>query len=174
MILRTHVKGDAPSEALYSPCEGYRYTLTRRWTQRGQHLLYIMLNPSTATEAANDPTIERCERRARAMGFGGFTVCNIFAWRETSPQALRKAPDPVGPQNDAVLLEQCTAAETILCAWGAHGDHMGRGRAVERLLRQTGRPLCCLGLTRDGHPRHPLYISYGTRPEPWPEQAGAA
>ena len=77
MIVRTHVKGDAPSEALYSACEGYRYALARRWSARGHHLLYIMLNPSTATEAANDPTIERCERRARAMGFGGFTVCNI-------------------------------------------------------------------------------------------------
>ncbi len=168
MIAREATKGDAPSSALYSDCEQYRYALTRTWDETGKRLLYIMLNPSKATELANDPTIERCERRARALGYGAFRACNIFAWRETDPAALKRAAEPVGPENDAVLRDSCVWADDILCAWGAHGDHLGRGHEVRALLAQTERPLLSLGQTRGGHPRHPLYIGYGTRPAPWP------
>ncbi|MFT6273779.1 MAG: hypothetical protein ACJA0F_002637, partial [Dinoroseobacter sp.] len=80
MIERHHTKGDAASVALYSDCERYRYALTRVWAP-GETALFVMLNPSTATEVQNDPTVERCERRSRALGFGGFRVTNIFAWR---------------------------------------------------------------------------------------------
>lgn len=167
MISRDNVKGDAPSTALYSDCTGYRYALTRAWNASGRRLLFIMLNPSKATELVNDPTVERCERRARALGYGAFRVCNIFAWRETDPAALRRATDPVGPENDAVLRDSAAWADDILCAWGIHGAHLGRADAVTALLLATGRPLLCLGLTRAGHPRHPLYVSYGTRPMRW-------
>jgi len=132
-----------------------------------------MLNPSTATELQNDPTVERCERRARALGFGAFRVCNIFAFRATDPRVMRAVADPVGPANDAALIESAAWADRILCAWGTHGAHLGRGPTVERLLRGTGRPLFHLGLTKGGHPRHPLYVGYGTEPTPW-EPAGAA
>ena len=107
MITRTHTKGDAPSVAVYSECERYRYSLTRIWDQTGQRVMFVMLNPSTATEVQNDPTVERCERRARALGFGGFRVTNIFAWRDTDPRQMRAAADPVGPGNDAAILEGC-------------------------------------------------------------------
>lgn len=167
MISRSFLKGDASSTALYSDCERYRYALTRIWAPAGRRLLYIMLNPSTATEEQNDPTIERCERRARSLGYGGFRACNIFALRETDPDRMRQAADPVGPDNDSVLAESCRWSDVILCAWGAHGDHRGRGAEIERMLRATGKPLHSLGLTRQGHPRHPLYVGYGTRPEPW-------
>ena len=79
MITRTHTKGDAPSTAVYSDCERYRYSLVRTWDTAGRKALFVMLNPSTATEVQNDPTVERCERRARALGFGSFCVTNIFA-----------------------------------------------------------------------------------------------
>lgn len=174
MITRRFLKGDAASEARYSPCELYRYDLSRCWDTGGQRVLYVMLNPSKATEVQNDPTIERCERRARALGFGAFRATNIFAWRETDPSLLRKAEAPVGPENDTVIQEGADWADMILCAWGAHGDHMGRGRAVEALLADTGKPLHHLGLTQAGHPRHPLYIAYATQPQRWWEagQAG--
>jgi hypothetical protein len=94
-------------------------------------------------------------------------VCNIFAWRETDPKKMRAVPDPVGPGNDAAIAEAADWADRIVCAWGAHGAHMERGPAVEALLRATGRPLHHLGLTRDGHPRHPLYIGYAVQPMPW-------
>lgn len=174
MIRRDHVTTEAESSALYSDCEDYRYALTRTWKPDGKRLLYIMLNPSKATEIANDPTIERCERRARALGYSAFRACNIFAWRETDPAALRRADQPIGPENDSVLLESAAWATDILCAWGVHGEHLGRGATVATLLAEAGRPLLCLGTTRAGHPRHPLYVGYGTRPETWrPERAAA-
>ncbi|PJE35108.1 hypothetical protein CVM52_18860 [Pseudooceanicola lipolyticus] len=167
MITRNHTKGDAPSTAVYSDCENYRYSLTRVWDAGGGTVMFVMLNPSKATEVQNDPTVERCERRARALGYGGIRVTNIFAWRETDPKQLRAAAAPVGPDNDAALRDGAAWADRIIAGWGTHGEHMGRGAQVEALLRDTGKPLYHLGLSRAGHPRHPLYITYARRPEPW-------
>ena len=166
MLTRTHQKGDAASEAIYSNCERYRYALTRVWAP-GRQLLVVMLNPSTATETANDPTVERCERRARAMGFGGFRVVNLFAFLATDPRALRAVADPVGPDNDAALGAGAVWAEAILCGWGGHGALLGRDRAVAATLRAQTRPLWHLGLTRQGQPKHPLYIGYDQQPVLW-------
>lgn len=167
MITRTHIKDDAPSTAVYSDCEHYRYALTRTWDPAGKRVLFVMLNPSKATEVQNDPTVERCERRARALGFGAFQVTNIFAWRETDPHKMRKVTAPVGPDNDAILREGSAWADQIIAAWGTHGAHLNRGSAVARLLQRTGKPLTTLGLTKQGHPKHPLYISYSQQPVPW-------
>ena len=171
MITRTHVKGDAPSVAVYSDCEAYRYLLTRVWDDALPRALFVMLNPSTATEVQNDPTVERCERRARALGFGAFRVTNIFAYRATDPRAMRAMADPVGPENDAAILGSLDwaggPADRIVCAWGTHGAHLGRGAAVERLLRESGRDLHHLGLTAAGAPKHPLYIGYAQPLQPW-------
>lgn len=167
MITRTHTKGDAPSTAVYSDCEKYRYSLTRVWDPAGRKALFVMLNPSTATEVQNDPTVERCERRARALGFGAFQVTNIFAWRDTDPRKMRAAADPVGPENDAAILKGAGWADQVIAAWGTHGAHLERGPEVEHLLRGTNRTLFHLGLTKDGHPKHPLYIAYTQQPEPW-------
>jgi hypothetical protein len=166
MIERRHVKGDAESRAVYSDCERFRYRLERVWGP-GRRLLFVMLNPSTATEVQNDPTVERCERRARALGAGGFAVANIFGFRATDPRVMRAAVDPVGPENDAAILALAGAADQVLCAWGVHGAHLGRGAAVEALLRGQGMHLFHLGLTQAGAPKHPLYIGYATQPEPW-------
>lgn len=165
-ISRSHAAEGRVSEALYSPCERYRYLLTRRWGP-GRALLYIMLNPSKATERANDPTIERCERRARALGFGGFRATNIFALRQTDPVEMRRHAAPEGPENDAVLRAGLDWADMVLAAWGTHGAHRGRGPQVEALLRQGRRPVHHLGLSKAGHPKHPLYIAYAQAPERW-------
>ncbi len=167
MIERSFQKGDAESVATYSNCERYRFALTRVWAPEGPKALFIMLNPSTATEYQNDPTVERCERRARAQGFGAFRVCNIFAWRSTDPKGLRKCDDPIGDANDAAILEGAAWADRTVCAWGTHGALLDRGPAVEALLRGHGVPMHHLGLTKHGHPKHPLYIGYGVAPEPW-------
>ncbi|HEX9858406.1 MAG TPA: DUF1643 domain-containing protein [Paracoccaceae bacterium] len=167
MITRHHQKGDAASTAVYSACERYRYLLTRVWDAPGQKALFVMLNPSTATEVQNDPTVERCERRARALGFGAFRVTNIFAFRATDPRVMRGAPDPTGPDNDAAIADSAHWADRIICAWGSHGAHLDRGNQVAALLRATGRPLWHLGLTKAGQPKHPLYIGYDQKPELW-------
>jgi hypothetical protein len=166
MITRTHDSGDCRSSADYSDCGAYRYALRRCWGP-GPVLAYIMLNPSTATEARNDPTIERSERRARALGFDGFEVVNLFAWRETDPAALKRAADPVGPHNDAALVAAARRAGTVIAAWGVHGEHLGRASQVMCLLEEAGIALHHLGQTKAGHPRHPLYISYAKQPLPW-------
>ncbi len=167
MITRHFQKEDAASTALYSDCETYRYALTRVWNPKEPRVTFVMLNPSKATERQNDPTIERCERRARALGFGGFCAVNIFALRETDPREMRAHSAPNGPDNDVQLNKAVAWADTTIAAWGAHGDHLNRGKVVRQVLLETDRPIHHLGLTKHGHPRHPLYISYATQPELW-------
>lgn len=167
MITRSHQKDDAASTAVYSDCERYRYALTRVWDGKGRRVSFVMLNPSTATEVQNDPTVERCERRARTLGYGAFRVTNIFALRSTDPKGLYKTDDPIGPANDAAISEACDWADDVICAWGTHGALHDRGKAVETLVRVQGTPTFNLGLTKAGHPKHPLYLPYTQQPEPW-------
>lgn len=166
MITREFQKGDAHSVANYSDCEDYRYDLTRVWGD-GRKVMFLMLNPSTATEIQNDPTVERCERRARTLGFGAFRVCNIFAFRATDPKVMRAVSDPVGPLNDQTIRDGIAWADEVVAAWGANGEHMDRGMAVEALLRAEQAAPKHLGLTKAGHPKHPLYIGYKVQPEVW-------
>lgn len=167
MITRTHTKGDAPSTAIYSDCEKYRYALSRVWDADGGRVAFVMLNPSTATEVQNDPTVERCERRARTLGFGAFRVTNIFAWRDTDPRKMRAAAEPIGPANDDAIAKACAWADQVVAAWGTHGEFLNRGAAVEKILRATGKPIFHLGLSKAGHPKHPLYIAYAQQPQVW-------
>jgi len=148
--------------------------LTRTWDDLCPRTLFVLLNPSTATEVVNDPTVERCERRARRTGFGAIRICNIFAWRSTDPKELAKQIDPVGSANDKVISDSCLWAvrslgDRVICAWGNHGTLLDRGREVERLLRLQSVPLYHLGLTGRQHPRHPLYVGYSRQLQLWPE-----
>ncbi len=163
-ITRRHETDDGWREAVYSECEKYRYVLTVCWDDAARRLLYVMLNPSKATELANDPTIERCERRARQLGYGAFSVVNLFGLRETHPERLRRARRPVGPENEEFILSAADKADDILAAWGVHGAHRDQGGKIRELLQERGHRLFCLGQTKQGHPRHPLYISYEIRP----------
>ncbi len=167
MITRTFEKDGTCSVANYSDCQAYRYDLTRVWDVSGHKVLFLMLNPSTATEIQNDPTVERCERRARALGYGAFRVCNIFAFRATDPKVMRKADDPIGPHNDMIISQAIDWADDVVAAWGAHGEHQNRGAAMENLLKNQSKSPKHLGLTKAGHPKHPLYISYKTQPTDW-------
>ncbi len=167
-ITRRHRADGVRSQAVYSRCDTYRYSLERCWDAARGRLLFVMLNPSTASEAQNDPTVERCERRARQMEFGAFEVTNLFAFRATVPRDMRAAADPVGPGNDAAILQAASRADRIIAAWGVHGAHLDRGAQVAALLRGCARPLFHLGLTLAGHPRHPLYLPYAKQPEAWP------
>lgn len=158
MIRHDHLAGGVASHAVYSACGLYRHALHRRWGA-GPVLGWVMLNPSTATEAQDDPTIARCMARARALGFGGIAVGNLFALRATDPQSLRRAADPLGAGADAALVQALADAAQIACAWGNLGALNGRAGQVLALLRATGLPLAHLGLTLQGQPRHPLYVA---------------
>jgi len=159
--------GRLDSGATFRDNRRYRYDLWRRWGP-GTYICFVGLNPSTADETQNDPTVERCERRAHTMGYGGLRVVNIFARRSTDPKELYwPSEDPVGPENDAYILRNARESSRVVCAWGTHGAHLGRGAAIEKMLRDAGVELYCLGLTKEGHPKHPLYIPYRTELRPW-------
>ncbi len=156
------------SEAVFSPCQRYRYRLWRIWGEprRPKSLCMVMLNPSTADEFKNDPTVERCCRRARMWGYDRIDVVNIFALRSTDPKGLYNCEDPVGIDNDAAILTAARQADLTVAAWGNHGRLGGRGQAVLRLLEQAGVSLHALAVSKMGEPVHPLYQPYSALPVP--------
>jgi hypothetical protein len=145
--------------ARFSPDRRYRYVLTRRWDRVRPVCAFVLLNPSTADERADDPTVRRCAAFARRWGFGGLTLVNLFALRATEPRALRDAPDPVGRANDVGLLRQTRRAAVVVLGWGAHGRLRGRAEEVRSLLSPLSAKFRILGRTRSGEPRHPLYLA---------------
>jgi hypothetical protein len=153
--------------AVLSPSREYRYTLTREWNEARDILNVIGLNPSTADETQDDPTIRRCVGFARRWGFGKLVMTNLFAIRATYPAALYAAAEPVGPENDAYLRETARNVTAIVCAWGAHGELHGRGAAVAKALTQAGVLLNVFGFTQNGQPKHPLYLKAILEPSPW-------
>lgn len=148
--------------AILSSCEQYRYTLTREWDRGTPPLTFLMLNPSTANATLDDPTIGRCVGFARDRGYGALRVLNLFAFRATNPEDMMAAPDPVGLDNDQHIREAfMSAAEAgapVIAAWGVKGVHAGRDATVRDLATECGVTLMCLGTTKAGHPRHPLYV----------------
>jgi hypothetical protein len=153
-------------DATFSEDRVYRYRLTRRWSYGGQTLNVIGLNPSTADEKVDDPTIRRCIRFAKDWGYIGLTMTNLCAFRATKPIDLWQAADPSGPDNDGWLRQEALAAGMVLVAWGANiMAHDAGRRAVREILHDI--PLRCLGLTQSGAPRHPLYVPKATRPIPF-------
>lgn len=152
----------------------YRYELNRTdetlpWQRvHAERVLWIMLNPSTADEATDDPTIRRLRTFTRRFGFSGFTVVNLYAYRATKPNDLWTAADPVGPDNDRVIRETAFTAHTegapIIAAWGANAKP---DRVAHVLALPFVRDLHCLGVNKDGSPKHPLYVASETDLRPW-------
>lgn len=147
----------------FSPCRTWRYSLTRESAPQGHGTVaFIGLNPSTADESRDDPTIRRCTGFARGWGFARLEVLNLFAFRSTKPTALLAADDPVGPENDSTIAEVLGAADLVVCAWGAFPNG-GRSAGVLELVTAPH----CLGVTKNGSPRHPLYVRASADPQPW-------
>ncbi len=141
--------------AVMSECGQYRYRMTRAWIGDHKICCFVMLNPSTADATEDDPTIRRCIRFAAREGCSVLQVVNLFAWRSTDPKALAKVEDPIGPENIQYIIDTSRSADVTIAAWGAGGkrwpDHV---RQVNGLLGDAR----CLGKTKEGHPRHPLYV----------------
>jgi hypothetical protein len=150
------------TSARFSACRRYRFALWRRWAE-GPQVLFVMLNPSTADEDHDDPTIRRCIGFARSWGFAALAVGNLFAWRCSSPADLRSCPRPVGGSNDKWLLRLQASSAMTVAAWGNHGRLLGRSETVRALLSGMHR----LSLTRPGEPRHPLYVPANAIPVCW-------
>lgn len=156
------------SGATLSPCRRYRYRLWRSWGPREHRVVFVGLNPSTADETKDDPTIRKCIGFAKRWGFGALDMVNLFAWRSTSPSGLLTASDPIGPENDEAIQRACDDAHRVVWAWGRHNS------AVRRMVtdRRTKAPWLVLrrhcetgtlGRAQDGSPRHPLMLPYSTR-----------
>ncbi len=144
----------------FSPCKTWRYTLRRTWDVKKPRLLMVLLNASNADDTRDDPTNRRGMRFAYSWGYGSLVFCNLFAFRTPEPAEMKKAVDPVGPQNNIWIRGEAHMADKIVLGWGIHGPFMDRDRQVLSLLKQF--KLFCLGRTKDGHPRHPLYIKKTT------------
>jgi hypothetical protein len=129
------------------------------------YAVFVGLNPSTADETEDDPTIRRCIDFAKGWGYGALCMVNLFAYRATDRAIMKAQHNPVGADNDRWLLESAEHAGIVVAAWGSDGTHMGRGQAVRKLL--AGR-LSCLGVTKNGQPRHPLYLKASVTPYAYP------
>lgn len=154
--------------AIISACGKYRYKLTRQVGPGNRTATFIMLNPSTADASNDDPTIRRCIGFARQWGCGRLLVLNLFAVRATDPVDMKKADDPVGPDNkewfDCSLRDlgkpfAAYGLGPVVCGWGVHGSYMDQDLTVLGWLEALGMEPRALGITKEGHPKHPLYLS---------------
>lgn len=143
--------------AKFSDDRKHRYLLTREFQTGVGTTLFIGLNPSTATEELDDPTIRRCIGFSLKWGHQRLLMANVFALRSTDPKVLYNHPDPVGPENDLHILEAAKKADIVVLAWGHHAGLRGRDNEVLALLK--GIKVYCLGQTKDGYPKHPLYLA---------------
>ncbi len=149
--------------AEFSPCRVYRYALRRWWDKSKGYALFVGLNPSTADETCDDPTIRRCIRFAADWGYGGLCMANLFALRATDPKVMMAHDEPVGEENDEWLKTLSHDAKIVIAAWGNSGRHRNRDKAAMHILQKAHR----LGVTKGGCPRHPLYVPAETQPEPF-------
>lgn len=158
-------------DALMSRDGRYRYRLGRHWDSSRPDCLFIMLNPSTADAEKNDRTITRCVAFAKSWGYGGFYVANLFAYRGHKPSEMKRAEDPVGSKNrlhvEDLAKKVSRSGGVCVAAWGRHGRHNNQDRIVLAWLKKLGIQLHFLALTKDGCPKHPLYLSGQLRPTRW-------
>lgn len=150
-------------DAVFDTTGLYRYLLTRVWDPAEPLAVFVMLNPSTADATRDDPTIRRCIGLARSWGYGRLDVVNLFAYRTHDPRVLAAAPAPEGPENAEYVTAATHRADLVIAGWGNAGARLGAGRAMAARLAGS----FCLGLTRLGQPRHPLYVPRDAQPEPW-------
>ena len=144
--------------ATFSPCRRWRYLLWRRWDAAKPVANFLMLNPSTADEVKLDPTCARARDYAERWGYGALIVTNIFAFRNTNPDQMKAAKDPVGPGNDAAIVKAAKESALVVCAWGNHGTFLERSAAVKALLIKSKIRPHVLRVNANGEPAHPLYL----------------
>jgi len=146
--------------AIFSECRRYRYVLWRIWGDPENCCMFIGLNSSRAGEITNDPTVRRCMGFSRDLGFDGLYMLNLFAFRATDPRVMKIAYDPIGPDNDKWIQEYSCKAKMVIGAWGVNGGFLQRDKQVLEILGDVH----CLGITKHGYLRHPLYLKKELKP----------
>lgn len=166
--MRTLFDDGLDSDAVFSPCRTWRYSLTRTWDTDKPAIAFIGLNPSIANENRLDATTKKCVAWARRDGFGRYVMLNLFAMVSTDPQGLKTAVDPVGPETDAWIEKTLQQSKSVVFCWGCTYEKLLAPRiaAVEQITRNTGLTPQCLGVTGGGFPKHPLYLRNDTRMVP--------
>ena len=142
------------TDAKLSDCRHYRYALWRTWDDSMPYAMFIGLNPSTADETEDDPTIRRCINFSKDWGFGGLCMANLFAFRTKDPTEMMLSKDPIGPENNIWLKELSDDAGVIVAAWGNDGSYLGRSKEIRSMIPN----LNCLKMNKSGEPAHPLYL----------------
>ena len=163
----TVYRGNDICGAFFSPCGTYRYALWRKWDDGGSYAAWIGLNPSTADEHKDDPTIRRVLDFTKRWGYSGAVMLNLFAFRATHPEVMMAAADPAGPENNLAIAKYAEHASVVIAAWGNLGKFQGRDMCVLPLVKPAGK-LKCLKMTAQGCPWHPLYVPKTTTPQPFP------
>lgn len=152
---------DTSKGATFSPCRTWRYRLWREW-HPGPTFVVVGLNPSTADETQDDPTIRRCIGFAKRAECGRLEMLNLFAYRSTDPKLLYHITRPVGPGNDDTIMAIAGTANVVVAAWGAEKIAQPRAEHVLTMLADAGTTVLCFGVTAGGSPRHPLYLNADT------------
>ncbi|WP_437226659.1 DUF1643 domain-containing protein [Planctomicrobium sp. SH661] len=162
LVSARHVCDDVFSQATYSSCRRYRFSLVRRFgkpvAKKHERIAFIGLNPSTATEQVNDPTVRRCIGYAQLWGYREFVMLNAFGYRSTDPRGLQTIEDPVGAANNEQIRYWSRRSDVVVCCWGVHAVLQDRGAYLEEQLRKWNVTARCLGKTLAGFPKHPLYL----------------
>ncbi len=154
-------------DAVISECLNYRYALSRKWDEKNDRtIVFCMLNPSTADASLDDPTIRRCIGFAKEWQYDQLVVINLYSLRTPNPKDLWPHPNPIGEDNDNCIQMMAKRYENIVCAWGANAK-FDRVVQVAAILENSGANLMCLGTTKNGSPRHPLYIKSTQLLMPW-------
>ena len=149
--------------AKLSDCRIYRYELWRTWDDSKPYAMFIGLNPSTADETEDDPTILRCINFAKSWGYGGLCMANLFAYRATQPEDMKKASDPIGDKNNETLILLAQKAGVIIAAWGNDGVFLNRSEEIRSLIPEIN----VLKFNKSGEPAHPLYLKSTLTPIEW-------
>lgn len=165
--------------AIFNKKRTHRYALVRRWKRNLPVLIWIMLNPSDANELKDDPTIRVCIGRARRLGYGGIIVINLFPHITSKPKELvdllSNGGDDLLFNMDRIrsIFETARVRDRVIAAWGTNGTLRNMDRQMIRYItKREQRSLWVVGLTKDGHPRHPLRVSYATRLQKWYRAGG--
>jgi len=153
--------------AIFSPCRRWRYLLWRYWDRDKGICAFIGLNPSTADETQDDPTVRRCIRFAKDWGYGALWMLNAYAFRATDPRVMKaQGGAALGPSNNTYLMQAGLNCDIVVAAWGAHCPG-SRQDEIRAMFAGMAKPVYLLGQTKDGCPRHPLYLRADTQPVRW-------
>lgn len=164
MVNSSNIIGE--NGAIFNEDRTKRFLLWRSRPEGDGVITFIMLNPSTADEVKNDPSVLRCWTRAQKMGFRVMFVCNLFSIRSTDPKGIVPDEGDDYHENFSTIIRAVRRSNMIVCAWGNHGDINTLGHQILGNLRRLEYPVFVFGITKANQPKHPLYIGYDVEPKP--------